>query len=494
MQYKLVQFFIVSSIIFPILSVIVRYLQHDLIIDSKNNFDSFFYNSDAIFYSLVSKDIIINNGKLFDWIFAAAPEFFPTMLITYLISFFVDNYFYSQIIFIIVQFLIFDYLMYKVMSTFTEPIFSLFTIALINILIIFLFNVEPFNYMFVASHHIGSFLGVLLTLFIFYSSKVQTKYRISMIYMLVFSLTFSNPLFIGHLVIPLLTASIIIDLVYKRDDSRNLYVTFIVAFIAYSIKRVTFYHDKDCSQCMSTYAHVDELTMSLSVFINSLYHIKEFYVSHSNTIQNIFVFIFVFLALLYLINVFILKRNYSSYDKQALHFYLFILFSFGTTHLSFLLTTPNIHWRYMNNIYLLPFLIVPIFLYPYIKVKLDKLFPICISLFLLSSILSVSAVDFSKKLNNLYYPDDIDFIDKTLEKYEMHHGISSWWYANRLVFLSKRRVSMIPCHNIKPLHWDTKSDWLTKPPEFIINLDPQKIGYTYSKLIENEKIKIYIIS
>ena len=138
MQYKLVQFFIVSPIIFPILSVIVRYLQHDLIIDSKNNFDSFFYNSDAIFYSLVSKDIIINNGKLFDWIFAAAPEFFPTMLITYLISFFVDNYFYSQIIFIIVQFLIFDYLMYKVMSTFTEPIFSLFTIALINIIIIFL--------------------------------------------------------------------------------------------------------------------------------------------------------------------------------------------------------------------------------------------------------------------------------------------------------------------------------------------------------------------
>ena len=61
--------------------------------------------------------------------------------------------------------------------------------------------------------------------------------------MLVFFLTFSNPLFIGHLVIPLLTASIIIDLVYKRDDSRNLYVTFIVAFIAYSIKRVTFYHD-----------------------------------------------------------------------------------------------------------------------------------------------------------------------------------------------------------------------------------------------------------
>ena len=52
MQYKLVQFFIVSSIIFPILSVIVRYLQQDLIIDSKNNFDSFFYNSDAIFYSL----------------------------------------------------------------------------------------------------------------------------------------------------------------------------------------------------------------------------------------------------------------------------------------------------------------------------------------------------------------------------------------------------------------------------------------------------------
>ena len=43
---KLVQIFIVSSVIFPILSVIIRYLQHDLIIDSKNSFDSFMFNSD----------------------------------------------------------------------------------------------------------------------------------------------------------------------------------------------------------------------------------------------------------------------------------------------------------------------------------------------------------------------------------------------------------------------------------------------------------------
>ena len=44
-------------------------------------------NSDAILFSLVSKDIITNNGKIFDWILAP-PELFPTMLLTYFISFF----------------------------------------------------------------------------------------------------------------------------------------------------------------------------------------------------------------------------------------------------------------------------------------------------------------------------------------------------------------------------------------------------------------------
>ena len=81
--FKLAQIFIVFSGIFPILSVIIRYLQHDLIIDSKNSFDSFMFNSDAIFYSLVSKDIILNKGKLFDWIFAEYIRLFLIKNINY---------------------------------------------------------------------------------------------------------------------------------------------------------------------------------------------------------------------------------------------------------------------------------------------------------------------------------------------------------------------------------------------------------------------------
>ena len=268
-------YIIVLSIVFPLLSVTVRYLQYDLIIDAKNSFDSFLFNSDAILFSLVSKDIITNNGKIFDWILAP-PELFPTMLLTYFISFLVDNYFYVQIIFIIMQFLIFDYLMYKVLSIFTDRKFSLYIVAMINILIIFFFNLEPFNYLFIASHHIGNFLGVLLTIFIYYSNQVQNQYRFPIIYILVFILTFSNPLFIGHLVVPLLATSIIIDLVYNKNDSKHLYIIMVIAFIAYSFKKFLFFHDKDCTKCMSTYANVDEVTLSYNIIINSLYHIKEF--------------------------------------------------------------------------------------------------------------------------------------------------------------------------------------------------------------------------
>ena len=58
--------------------VFIKFLQHDLKINQE--FDSFFFNSDAVFFNNVAKNIILENGSLRDWLFAGAPEIFPTVL------------------------------------------------------------------------------------------------------------------------------------------------------------------------------------------------------------------------------------------------------------------------------------------------------------------------------------------------------------------------------------------------------------------------------
>jgi len=491
---KLNKYFLLFAFLLPLISTLIRYLQYDLILDKNLNYDSFFFNSDAIFYSLVSKDIILSGGKYFDWIFAAAPEIFPTMLITYIISLFTSNYFFNQIIFILIQQFIIFYLIFRLTSLFTNNLFAVFSTIIVNMLLTFILHFKPFNYIFLASHHIGSLIGVLLSLLLYYHYNFKKLYQILIINLVVFLFTFSNPLYIGHFVAPMVILNIIISFYNKRKIIIYEMLPLVTASIAYVIKGIVYAHDNDCNICMSTYANVDKIKFSYELFINSLYHIKEFYLHHSSILQNLFVFSFILCPLLYLINIFFNKKGNLEILSQRTHFYLFVLTSFITSHLPIVFTSPNIQFRYMNNVYFLTLIIIPIFIYPYLKENFTKtIFP-SLFVFLVAFSLSLKEIDLNKQLHSNYYPEDIQVIDQILKEYNLNHGIGLWWYANRLVFLSKRVVTMIPCHNIKPLHWDTKTTWIEMPPEFIINLDPDVIGYKYSKLIEVNNIKLYIIS
>ena len=62
----------------------------------------------------------------------------------------------------------------------------------------------------------------------------------------------------------------------------------------------------------------------------------------------------------------------------------------------------------------------------------------------------------------------------------------------RLVFLSKRRLTIVPYLSKTPLHWDTNQKWLKKEPQFIINLNPEDLGYKDYKTINKDNIYIQV--
>ena len=83
------KFFSDSSLSFIIylisyILIFIKFLQHDLTIN--NEFDDFFFNSDAVFFNNVAKNIILENGRLGDWLFAGAPEIFITVIFSIVIT------------------------------------------------------------------------------------------------------------------------------------------------------------------------------------------------------------------------------------------------------------------------------------------------------------------------------------------------------------------------------------------------------------------------
>ena len=53
----------------------------------------------------------------------------------------------------------------------------------------------------------------------------------------------------------------------------------------------------------------------------------------------------------------------------------------------------------------------------------------------------------------------------------------SYEYGNRLIFLSRLKLTIIHFHKVKPLHVWINQNWIDKKPQFIINLDPKKLGF-----------------
>ena len=478
--------FILVFYLLPIISITLRFMQYNLNLGTE--FDAFFFNSDSVYMTQVCKDIIQNNAKLSDWIIVGAPEFFPTLILNYIICSLVDNFFISQLIYFIIQIIVFNILLFLLIKIFTNQKYAIYFSGLTNIFIIFILHIKPFKYLFISSHHFGTYLNFLFALFLLYKIS-KNKFNYILIALFIFIASFCNPVFLACFVIPLLTTNIIFLIIRKVDFLKINFIYLISGILGFIIKKNIFTHE-NCTECINSYHTMDSIRFD-AIGI-SLYHIKEFFISSSNLIQNSLAFISLFIPIFAILIIYLKIKPFSSSLKKYLHFYLFIFISIICTVLCFMFLPINPQFRHLYNLYFLPFILVPIIFYHSItKFKIPKF--IFYSPLLFSLYFCYINIDLNKKLNFDYYPEDIKYIDSILDKYDLKHGYTEWNYGNRLVYLSKKKITIIPFHNKTPLHWDINKNWMQKNPEFIINLDPKKLGLQYSKLIQEHNIAIYII-
>ncbi len=477
---------VISSYIISYFSIFLRFLQHDLEIN--NSFDNFFFNSDAIFFNNISKDVIMSNGEFSSWLLAGAPEIFPTIFLSFLIPMITKNFFVSQIIFSIVQLLFFNILLIGIIKAFTEKKYAIQIGVLTNIILVSFLYTEPFNFIFIASHHFGCFINFLICLLFVCTKNIQRPLNFIILSLLFFIFSFSNPIFIPYFVFPFIICSQILSN-SKINIIKNIYFL-VLSFSAYYIKKVIYFHD--CNICLNTYQEMDNFYFD--AILISLYHIKEFFLIHSNFTQNSIVATSLLIFIYYTIQFLrVSKRDYPYFRKNFIMILFLFLSSFFTL-ICFLFLHMNPQFRHLFTLYFSPFLIIPIVSYNRIKyfinMKNNSFLIICLLMILLTSFINL---DFNKKINFEYYPKDIEFIDKVLNRYDLNQGYAKWEYGNRLVFLSKKKLKVISYHEKKPLHWDTKKDWLNLKPQFLININPEVLGFEKFKTIKKDLISIHIL-
>ena len=477
---------IIGFYLLPIISIIIQFLQLNL--KPGAEFDKFFFNSDSVYMTQVCKDIIQNDAKLTDWIIVGAPEFFPTLILNYIICFLIGNYFISQLVYLIIQLITFNILSYILLKNFTEKNYALYFNGLINLLIIFVLHIKPFEYIFISSHHFGTYLNFLFTLLLLYKNS-KNKLNNIFIILFIFISSFCNPIFLAYFVIPLIITNIIVSLIYKIYFLKINFIYLISGLSGFIIKKSIFVHE-NCNECINSYHTMDNIRFDAIKI--SLYHIKEFFISNSSIIQNLLAFISFSIPLFILLMIYIKREPFSLLFKKNSHFFILIIISILSTIFCFTFLPINPQFRHLYNLYFFALLVIPIILYFYLnKVHIQKI--IFYSPLLFSLYICFINIDLDKKFNFDYYPKDIEYIDSILDKYNLKHGYTEWSYGNRLVYLSKNIITIIPFHDKTPLHWDINRDWIKKDPEFIINLDPKKLDLQYSKLIQKDNLSIYIL-
>ena len=482
---SLIKYFI---FILPLFSILISFLQHDLNI--WGNYEQFFFHSDAVHFNGISKNILTWKGNFTDWLLPGAPRYFPTFILTFIIAFLTKNYFLTQIIFLIAQAIIFNLLFVIILDVFLQRDHSTLLVGIFNLFLIFFLHFPPFNYMFMADHHFGTFINMLISLTFILKLKTDKYYWIIILNFMFFLFTFSNPIFLILFILPLIIRNIILSNRFSFNFVNN-FSFLIVSLIAIYLKKIIYSH-LNCSSCNPTYQNVD--TITFDNIIVSLYHIKEFFLTHSKALQNFFVSLSLALPLIFLLLKF-KKKQLKDLSEKKLTIFIILFFSAIFTISSFTFLNLNPQFRHLYTLYFSGFIYIPLVFHKAISKFLKAFYSkVLICIFSLSFFLSAKNIDLDKNLNFDFYPEEIKYIDSILNELNLQNGIAIFSIANKLTFFSKRELKIIPHHTIKPLHWNINKKWIKSgKPEFIINMNPKLFGYSYKKIFTYKDIEVYIL-
>jgi hypothetical protein len=440
---------------------------------SENQYLDTYFNSDRILVMMVAIDIIDNGGSYFDWSLAGPMIIMITIFSIY--YWFMGSSVLTIMLFLITQITLYMYLAVRLLVINYNLKHAIFIVAIF--LTFFINNFEyPYLQLFIVD---GNIMSVIITLFVLVK-LLNTKYletRYFVFLPIIIFLTIENVLLLPQLIIPFIITQIVID---KQFIKRYYFIYLLI--IIFSLIGV-FIKNKFLPR-----AHVSDVVFTFNTFYVGLYHIKEFFLNHSNLLQNLMV-----IPPLLFIPIIIIQNSPKT-KKIVIHdaLIVFYFFSFVFTMISFCITAPNINFRYMQILYFIgPFIFLIKFkTYFYYKINsiLLLMVLVIINIFTANNFLTIG-----KKFHYSIYPEYIQELDRVFEEYNLQVGYCDYWTHLTIPYFSNKNIKMISIHDNKRSKHNTNRKWFQARADFSININPIVFGEKYRKKINIGENNIYII-
>jgi len=196
------------------------------------------FNSDSLYFSSLYRDLFIDKNPVMGMNFTTTPNIFPTMILYFVVRFFVHNFIWGQLIngFVLIFsfFLIFFQILKRVVVSNIEHIFIISCCAFA---LFFIQSINAKDLIFSTSwlilpYHIGAFLvslcSVILTIDYIKSNK---NIKLIILFILNVLTVFSNKIYIVYFIVPI-TVTLLLFAFYKDWKYYKLIIINVISTIS----------------------------------------------------------------------------------------------------------------------------------------------------------------------------------------------------------------------------------------------------------------------
>lgn len=413
-----------------------------------------YFNSDTLYLPSVYKDLFVDKHKLTDWHLNPAPNFFPDMMLYFVMLFFSSgNFIVVSFVFSFIQFfsiiLLFRHIFKLVMPAAYAGYFGLLFLLFSFCVLEYLFLGKDFMYTFYVlsnSYHTGAFVMslVALSLFLKYISD-RYKKRLVILFILSVVCVASDKLFIVLFSLPAFITTLFF---YKKTGTKTaLLVSALLALSVFTgIKLFEFLEDSDFTEFDKPYKmwSFENIRSSLDILLRQVsIYMSEFsfkgmtlYLFFTGLIARIVLFFcirqrenrsvfcqYLFFSICFDIIVFlapVLNGSYTGFD--TLRYNIFPLYVSA-----------------LNNTLLVAWLVSTSALKKYAAMG-KSISTVFVLLLAFKAVFSFNAKGLKHYFS--YYPPMARQIDALTEQHHLKCGVSEYWNAKKNTLFSKKNVKI----------------------------------------------------
>lgn len=409
-----------------------------------------FFSSDTLYLPSIYKDLFIDHNNLEGWVFNPAPNFFPDMILYFIINFITQDFVLASMIFGIVQYLFFLFLI-AALFRLILPVRPMLFAALANLFMLLFFFVafytDEFFYSFYLisnSYHTGAFLmAFLCAILTFMYFKDPKKWHLITIAMIAILCIISDRLFIALYSLPVFSLIVL----YKTIVPHKTLIKILLINIFSVVAGIIAFH----LICKLQYFSVEENPILLD-----LKNMRASLIQLGGQMWHAFKYM-AFVGIITTISLLsFIALNYIFFKEIRKNKSLLVIFFFFVLAYSFIVfLAPVISGNYTGpdrlryNIYVFYMLVITFwvviafFIYKYgggaraFRVVKGALLT-CLSVALFFGIIHLSLRGLKQWFN--YYPTSVSCIDNIAKENNLTYGVGNYWIAKRTTMFSRNGV------------------------------------------------------